>query len=162
MTKATLGVFLLAAGAVSGTAFAGSHAANDEDAVPMVLTGCVVPARGDHKYFVKDVSVRGPSIAPASAFFRFDDDDTENLGPFVGHRVEIWGTADLDDPDDAEITMEIDRGIATTSIRSDGDRVRMDSPVWAGAITDVHLEADVPSFEFDIESVRVIAGECRR
>lgn len=157
---------LTVAGAVSASALVGYSAAQDQDtdrdAVPLTLNGCVLPAQTPFTYFVKDVVATGHPSVPPTAFYRFDPLDNGKLREYVGKRVEITGKADLADPDDAKLRVQMEDDKITTAVTSERRRVAMDSPVWAGTIGEIELEADVPSYGFDIDSVRAVTGPCAK
>lgn len=155
---------LTLAGAVSASALAGYSVAqdHDRDAVPLTLNGCVLPAQTPFRYFVTDVVATGHPSVPSAAFYRFDPLDNGKLREYVGKRVEITGKADLADPDDAKIRVQLEDGNLTTAVTSERRRIAMDSPVWAGTMGEIELEADVQSYGFDIESVRPVEGACAK
>jgi len=134
----------------------------DMDKVPLTLRGCVVAGDVKNSYILTNVEVDGASVAPSNAFYRFNT--TSGLGSQVGYRVEVKGTADLDDPDKGKMKVRVRDGKTKAEVNSEGKRVKTvtaDQNLWFGTDGSAKVKADIVTYKFDVEHVqRVPGGTC--
>lgn len=152
-------IFGLLAFAGFVAAFNGSAvvAAPEMDKVPLSLSGCVVAGEAKDSYVLTNVVIDGTTLAPVSAFYRFDS--TKDLRKHVGRRVEVKGKADLDDMDKGKLRVEAKDGKITTEITSERRTVKVED-AWFGSMGSMKLKADVPTYKFDVDSVKRLEGNC--
>src|SRR5262245_26451572 len=118
MNKTLRGLGVLACAAVlAGPNAVWAAAGDDNDEVPLTLTGCVTPGEAKDSFLLTNVTLSGNPAAPADAFYRLDS--TKKLRDHVGHRVEINGVADLDDHDKGTLKMKEKDGKVETEITSE-------------------------------------------
>jgi hypothetical protein len=158
--KSTTGLATLIALAVgTGLGRPAVAAPPDMEDVPLTLTGCVIAGEAKDSYMLTNVVIDGTTLAPAHAFYRFDT--TKGLKEHVGRRVEVKGKADLDDVDKGKLKMKVDKdGRATTEITSERRTVKVNETVWFGSLGAMKLTADVPTYKFDVDSVKRLEGNC--
>jgi len=144
---------------VAALAIRVSAAPPDMDDVPLTLTGCVVAGEAKDSYLLTNVTIEDTSMAPPHAFYRFNT--SKGLKDHVGRRVEVKGTADLEDMDKGRLRLRVDdTGKTTTEITSERRRVKVEQNVWFGSIGSLKLDADVPTYKFEVEGVKRLAGNC--
>ena len=135
-------------------------AAPESDEVPLTLTGCVVAGEAKDSFLLTNVAVEEESAAPSNAFYRFDS--TKDFKDHVGHRVEVRGKVDLDDLDKGKLEVEVDKGgTAKTKITSERRTVEVDQNVWFGSLGAMTIKADVPTYKFDVDTVKRLEGNCK-
>ena len=143
------------AGACSSTGLA---AAPDMDEVPLTLSGCVVAGEAKDSFLLTNVTVDSSTVAAPHAFYRFNS--TKGFKNYVGRRVEVRGTADLDDVDKGKVKVRTDNGKVRTEVRSEGRTVKVDDHVWFGSLGAMKLDAEVATYKFDVDSVKPLEGNC--
>jgi hypothetical protein len=143
------------AGGYSSTAAA---QAPDMDEVPLTLSGCVVAGEAKDSYLLTNVTVDSSATAAPHAFYRFNS--TKALKKYVGRRVEVRGTADLDDVDKGKVKVRTDNGKVRTEVTSEGRTVKVDDQVWFGSLGAIKLDAEVATYKFDVDSVKPLEGNC--
>ena len=144
---------------IAGFSLTAIAAPRDKADVPLTLSGCVVAGEAKDSYLLTNVTIEGAATAPPHAFYRFNT--TKGLKDHVGRRVEVKGTADLDDMDKGKLRVNVDDdGKATTEISSERRKVKVDQNVWFGTIGSLKLNADVPTYKFQVEDVRRLEGNC--
>ncbi len=149
---ATIAAF---AGALGGPAAA---APPDMDEVPLTLSGCVKAGEERDSFLLTNVVIDGTTLAPTDAFYRFNT--TDGLKHYVGRRVEVKGTADLTDVDRGKLRVRShDDGRVTTEIRSERRTVEVED-MWFGSFGAIKIDADVPTYKFDVDEVRPLQGNC--
>ena len=129
----------------------------DLDDVELTLSGCVVAGEAKDSFLLTHVQVEGPPMAPAHAFYRFNT--TKALKDHVGRRVEVKGKADLDDVDEGKLKVRTDDGKVTTEITSERKTVKVEN-VWFGSMGSMKIDADVPTYKFEVEKVKRLEGDC--
>lgn len=151
-------------GIMALTALAGGYgltatvAAHDMDEVPLTLSGCVLAGEAHDSYLLTNVMVDGSTMTPPNAFYRFNT--TKGLKNHVGHRVEVTGTADLDDVDKGKVKVRTDNGKVETEVKSEGRTVKVDDHVWFGSMGSMKLDAEIATYKFDVKSVKRLEGNC--
>jgi hypothetical protein len=126
--------------------------------VPLTLSGCVTAGEAKNSFLLTNVVLDGTTAAPTNAFYRLNK--TDRLKEHVGRRVEIKGTADLDDVDMGRVRMDKRGGKATTEITAKRRTVKVNEDVFFGSIGALKVSADVPTYKFDVESVKLLEGNC--
>jgi hypothetical protein len=156
MQKLWLGIVLMAAFPGGFGVPAVARAADMED-VPLTLSGCVKAGEEKDSFLLSNVEIDGTTLAPVHAFYRFDS--TDELKPYVGRRVEVKGKADLDDVDSGKVRVRMHDGKATTEITSERRTLKIDD-AWFGSMGSMKIDADIPTYKFDVESVKPLEGNC--
>jgi hypothetical protein len=131
--------------------------APDMKDVPLTLTGCVVAGESKDSFLLTNVTIDGTTAAPTNAFYRFDS--SKDLKDRVGRRVEVRGKADLDDVDRGELRVKAEDGKATTEVTSERRTVKVED-AWFGSTGSMKLKADVPTYKFKVEQVKLLEGNC--
>jgi len=131
----------------------------DMDDVPLTLSGCVVAGEAKDSYLLTNVEVDGTTMAPTHAFYRFNK--TDGLKNHVGRRVEVRGKADLDDVDRGKLRVRTDEGKITTEITSERRIVKVED-IWFGSMGSMKVDADIPTYKFEVENIRPLQGSCTR
>ena len=126
--------------------------------VPLTLAGCVIAGEAKDSYLLTNVVIDGTTAAPANAFYRFNT--TKELKDHVGRRVEVKGKADLDDVDKGKVRVKVEDGKATTEVSSERRTVKVDQDVLFGSTGSMKISADVPTYKFEVESVKRLEGNC--
>lgn len=134
-----------------------SAAPPDLDKVKLTLAGCVVAGEAKDSYLLTNVVVDAATMTPHQAFYRFNS--TTGLEKYVGRRVEVKGTADLADVDKGEVKVRTNDGKVTTSVTSERRTVKADN-AWFGSTGAMKLDADVATYKFDVESIKLLHGNC--
>jgi hypothetical protein len=129
----------------------------DTDAVPLTLSGCVAAGEARDSYLLTNVVVEGTTLAPANAFYRFNT--TKGLKDHVGRRVEVKGKADLNDVDNGKVKVRTDDGKVTTQVTSERRTVKVED-AWFGSIGARKLDAEVPTYKFEVDAVKLLQGNC--
>lgn len=142
----------------SGYGLTATAAAHDMDKVPLTLSGCVIAGEGQDSYLLTNVTVEGSEMTPPNAFYRFNT--TKGLKNHVGRRVEVRGTADLDDVDKGKVEVRTDDGKVETEVKSEGRTVKVDDRVWFGSIGAMKLASEIATYKFDVKSVKPLEGNC--
>ena len=157
MRKQWLGILTCAAW-VSGCG-GGAVAAPPSDMkdVPLLLSGCVVAGEEKGSFLLSNVEIDGTTLAPVRAFYRFNT--TDGLERYIGRRVEVKGRADLDDVDRGKVRTRMQDGRMTTELTSERRTVKVED-AWFGSIGSMTPAADVPSYKFNVESIRPLEGNC--
>jgi hypothetical protein len=141
--------------AISGIAVS---AAPDRDQVPLTISGCVVAGEAKDSFLLTNVQIDGSAVAPAHAFYRFSS--SKELKNHVGERVEVKGKADFTDMDKGKVKVRVDdEGRATTEIRSERRSVKVND-YWFGTMDAVKLDAEVPTYKFEVAQVKRLEGNC--
>lgn len=144
---------------IAGFTLTAIAAPPDKDDIPLTLSGCVVAGEAKDSYLLTNVTIEGTAMAPPHAYYRFNT--TKGLKDHVGRRVEVKGTADLDDLDKGKLRVRVDDdGKATSEISSERRKVKVDQNVWFGTIGALKLDADVSTYRFEVEQVRRLEGNC--
>lgn len=151
-------VFSAAVIGLAATAIAAPPDTREMKDVPLTLAGCVVAGEAKDSYLLTNVVLDGTTAAPANAFYRFNT--TKGLKDHVGRRVEVKGEADLDDVDKGKVRVKVEDGKATTEISSERRTVKVDQDVWFGSTGAMKISADVPTYKFEVESVKRLEGSC--
>ena len=125
--------------------------------VPLTLTGCVVAGEAKDSFLLTNVTIDGTTAAPIDAFYRFNT--TKGLKNHVGRRVEVKGKADLDDMDKGKIRVKAEDGKMMTEVTSERSTVKVEDR-WFGSAGSMKMKADVPTYKFEVESVRRLEGNC--
>jgi len=157
MQKKWLGIITVAAFA-SGYSVIAMAAPPDMDDVPLTLSGCVVAGEAKDSFLLTNVTVEGSSVAPAHAFYRFNT--TKGLKNYVGRRVEVSGTADLDDVDKGKVKVRTEDGQVRTEVKSEGRTVKVNDDVWFGSLGAKKLDAEIATYKFEVKSVKPLEGNC--
>ncbi len=131
--------------------------AKDMDDVPLKLSGCVVAGEKAGSFLLTNVEVDGTTLAPIDGFYRFNT--TADLERYVGRRVEVKGRADLDDMDRGRVRVDTEDGKTTTELTSERRTVTVDK-AWFGSLGSMNVGENVPSYKFNVESVRPLEGNC--
>ena len=142
---------------VGGYSLTASAAPPDMDDVPLTLAGCVVAGEAKDSYLLTNVVVDGTTLAPSHAFYRFNT--TKGLKDYVGRRVEVRGKADLDDVDKGKVKVRTDDGKVTTQVTAERHTVKVED-AWFGSLGAMKLDAEVPSYKFNVDSVKPLEGNC--
>ena len=129
----------------------------DLDDVALTLSGCVVAGEAKDSFLLTNVEVEGSSIAPAHAFYRFNT--TKGLKDHVGRRVEVTGKADLNDVDKGKLRVSAEDGKVKTEITSERKKVKVED-VWFGSMGSMKIDADIPTYKFEVEKVKRLEGDC--
>jgi hypothetical protein len=129
----------------------------DMDDVPLTLSGCVVAGEAKDSYLLTNVVVDGTTMAPTNAFYRFNT--TKGLKGYVGRRVEVRGKADLDDVDKGKVKVRTHDGKVTTEVTSERRKVKIED-AWFGSMGAMKLDAEVPTYKFDVGTVKPLEGNC--
>jgi len=149
---------ILAIGAIaSGYSPSATAAPVDLDDVPLTLSGCVVAGESKDSYLLTNVVVEGTTMTPPHAFYRFNT--TKGLKDNVGRRVEVKGTADVDDVDKGKLRVKADEGKVRTEVSSERRTVKVEG-AWFGSMGSVKTEADVPTYKFEVQDVKRLEGNC--
>ena len=155
MRTTWLGVF--ATGALLCTYELTTAAPPDPDDVPLTLSGCVVAGDARDSYLLTNVIIDGTTLAPPHAFYRFNT--TEGLKNYAGRRVEVKGKADLSDIDKGRVRIRTEDGRQTTEVSSERRSVKVDD-AWFGTLGAKKLDAEVPTYKFEVDSVIPLEGNC--
>ena len=139
-------------------ASAASQKRPDMKDVPLTLSACVMAGESKDSYLLTNVVLDGTTAAPTGAFYRFNT--TDGLKDHVGRRVEVKGKADLDDVDKGKVRVKVEDGKATTEVSSERRTVKVDQDVWFGSTGSMKLKADVPTYKFEVQSVKRLEGNC--
>ena len=154
-TSRALGILALTASAVVSSRLFASPKSD----TPLTLTGCVVAGEGKDSFLITNVTVDGN--APTNAFYRLDS--TKELRGQVGHRVEITGSADLDDLDKGKLKVKTDEhGKTTTAVTSERKTVKVDDNVWFGSAGAAKVKANIVTYGFEVRNVKRLEGNCRK
>ena len=156
-SAATLAI-LMAGALITGARPVAAGAPPDLDDVPLTITGCVVAGESKDSYLLTNITLEGTTAAPPNAFYRFNT--TDGLKDHVGRRVEVRGKADLDDVDEGKLRVRTDDGKTTTEITSERRTVKVDGNVWFGSLGSMKLDANVPTYKFEVEDVKRLEGNC--
>ena len=149
---------ILAISALVGThGVTAAAAPPDTDEVPLSLSGCVVAGEARDSYLLTNVVVDGTTLAPPHAFYRFNT--TNGLKNYVGRRVEVKGKADLTDVDKGKVKIRTEDGKVTTQVTSERRSVAAEK-VWFGSMGAMKLDADVATYKFNVDSVKLLQGNC--
>jgi hypothetical protein len=149
---------ILAVGALVGNySLTTAAVAPDMDDVPLTLSGCVVAGEAKDSYLLTNVVVDGSTLAPPNAFYRFNT--TKGLKGYVGHRVEVRGKADLDDVDTGKVKVRTEDGKVTTEVKSERRTLKVED-AWFGSVGAMKLDAEVPTYKFEVDSVKPLEGKC--
>jgi hypothetical protein len=148
---------VLVMSALIGSCNLAAAAPPDMDDVPLTLSGCVVAGEAKDSYLLTNVVVDGTTLAPTNAFYRFNT--TKGLKDYVGHRVEVRGKADLDDVDKGKVKVRTHDGKVTTEVTSERRNVKVED-AWFGSIGAMKLDAEVPTYRFEVDAVRLLEGNC--
>jgi hypothetical protein len=142
---------------IGGHNLTAAAAAPDMKDVPLTLSGCVVAGEAKDSYLLTNVVVDGTTLAPTNAFYRFNT--TKGLKDYVGRRVEVSGKADLDDVDKGRVQMRVKDGEVTTEVSSERRTVEI-KDAWFGSMGAMKLDAEVPTYKFDVDAVKPLEGNC--
>ena len=142
-------------GAVSLACAATSNA--EVDNVELTLSGCVVSGEAKDSFLLTNVQIEGSSLAPSHAFYRFNT--SKGLKDHVGRRVEVKGKADLGDVDKGQLRVRTEDGKVTTELRSERKTVKVED-VRFGSLGSMKVDADVPTYKFEVASVKRLEGDC--
>jgi len=134
-----------------------SAAPPDMDDVPLTLSGCVVAGEAKDSFLLTNVEIDGTTLAPDHAFYRFNT--TKGLKDHVGHRVEVKGKADLDDPDEGKLKVRAKDGKVTTEVKSERRTIKVED-AWFGSMGSMKIDAKVPTYKFEVEKVSRLEGNC--
>jgi hypothetical protein len=156
MQKSWLGMWAVTA-CLYGFSSTLAAAPPDMDDVPLTLAGCVVAGEAKDSFLLTNVEIDGTTLAPAHAFYRFNT--TKGLKDHVGRRVEVKGKADLDDVDEGKVKVRAEDGKVTTEVTSERRTVKVED-AWFGSIGAMRVDATVPTYKFEVEDVRPLAGNC--
>ena len=129
----------------------------DLNEVPLTLRGCVVAGEAKDSFLLTNVEVEGPPLAPARAFYRLNT--TKGLKNHVARRVEVEGKADLNDVDKGKLRVRTDDGKMTTEVTSERRTVKV-KDIWFGSMGSMKIDADIPTYKFDVEKVKRLEGDC--
>jgi hypothetical protein len=143
---------------LAATAMAAPPDTRDMKDIPLTLAGCVVAGEAKDSYLLTNVVLEGTTAAPTDAFYRFNT--TRGLKDHVGRRVEVVGKADLDDIDKGKIRVKVEDGKSTTEIGSERRTVKVEQDIWFGSTGAMKISADVPTYSFEVESVKRLEGNC--
>lgn len=137
------------------------------DERPITISGCVERGTKADTFLIKNVSlVEGTPPAgtsPNQLYLRLDT--TRGLKDHVGHRVDIHGIADFGDIDSGtlEVIKQSD-GTVAVSLTSERETVTADlSPTdatAAAAPVGTSGRAEVPTYQLNVESIRMVAPTC--
>ena len=130
---------------------------DDLDDVPLTLAGCVVAGEAKDSFLLTNVEVDGTTTAPAHAFYRFNT--TKGLKDHVGRRVEVKGKADLNDVDKGKLRVRRDDGKGSTEVTSERRTVKV-KDVWFGSMGSMKIDAEIPTYKFEVEQVKRLEGDC--
>jgi hypothetical protein len=156
MQKKWLGI-VTATALMSGFSFIANAAPPDMDDVPLTLSGCVVAGEAKDSFLLTNVEVDGTTLAPTQAFYRFNS--TKGLKDHVGRRVEVQGKADLTDVDKGQLRVRAEDGKVTTEVTSERRKIKVED-AWFGSIGSVKMDADIPTYKFEVDNVRRLNGDC--
>ena len=156
MQKKWLGI-ATATALMSGFSFTATAAPPDMDDVPLTLSGCVVAGEAKGSFLLTNVEVDGTTLAPTQAFYRFNS--TKGLKDHVGRRVEVQGKADLTDVDKGKLRIRAKDGKVTTEVTSERRKIKVED-AWFGSVGSVKMDADVPTYKFEVDKVRRLDGDC--
>ena len=151
-----LGLLAVAA-VVNGYGGTPMAAPPDTSDVPLTLSGCVVAGESKDSFLLTNVVIDGTTLAPPHAFYRFDT--TKGLKEHVGRRVEVTGTADLNDLDKGKIRVKAEEGKVRTEVSSERRTVKVED-AWFGSVGAMKMEADVPTYKFEVKDVKRLEGNC--
>ena len=149
--------FMSAAALFGAVSLVGAAPKVDVDDVALTLSGCVVAGEAKDSFLLTNVTVEGSSIAPAHAFYRFNT--TKGLKDHVGRRVEVTGKADLNDIDKGKLRVRAEDGKVKTEITSERKKVKVED-VWFGSMGSMKIDADIPTYKFEVEKVKRLEGDC--
>ena len=149
-------------GFLSATALVGAVSLVDaapkvDDDVELTLSGCVVAGEAKDSFLLTSVEVEGSPMAPAHAFYRFNT--TKGLKDHIGRRVEVAGKADLNDVDKGKLRVRAEDGKVKTEITSERKKVKVED-VWFGSMGSMKIDADIPTYKFEVEKVKRLEGDC--
>ena len=165
--------FTAACGLTSAIVFSGqSISAQKRDNARLTLTGCVQAGEAKGSFMLTNVVITGPDVnlAPAGAFYRFNK--SEGLQPHVGHRVEVTGTADLDDVDKGTLKVTTKDGKTTASVterrnvtaKVEGSvKADAETLVWAGSdgsFSRGQMKANVDTYKFEVQGIKMLSAAC--
>ena len=156
MQKKWLGICAVTA-LVGGYSLTVTAAPPDMDDVPLTLSGCVVAGEAKDSYLLTNVVIDGTTLAPPHAFYRFNT--TKGLKSYVGRRVEVKGKADLDDVDKGRVRVRAEDGKVRTEVTSERRTVKAEE-AWFGSMGSLKLDAEVPTYKFEVEGVKPLEGNC--
>ena len=142
---------------VSGFSLTVAAAPPDTNDVPLTLSGCVVAGESKDSFLLTNVVIDGTTLAPPHAFYRFNT--TKGLKDHVGRRVEVKGMADLADVDKGKLRIKAEDGKVRTEISSERRTVKVED-AWFGSMGSMKMQADVPTYKFDVKEVRRLEGNC--
>ena len=149
---------VLAVGAlVSGYSLTATAAPPDTNDVPLTLSGCVVAGESKDSFLLTNVVIDGTTMAPPHAFYRFNT--TKGLKDHVGRRVEVKGMADLADVDKGKLRVKAEDGKVRTEISSERRTVKVED-AWFGSMGSMKMQADVPTYKFEVKEVKRLEGNC--
>ena len=151
-----LGVLAISA-MVSGYSLNASAAPPDTNDVPLTLSGCVVAGESKDSFLLTNVVIDGTTMAPPHAFYRFNT--TKGLKDHVGRRVEVKGMADLADVDKGKLRVKAEDGKVRTEVSSERRTVKVED-AWFGSMGSMKLQADVPTYKFEVKEVTRLEGNC--
>jgi hypothetical protein len=151
---------VLAISMIMGSGLMAVAAQKDTDEIPLTLSGCVMAGQAKDSYMLTNVVIDGTTAAPTNAFYRFDT--TKGLKNQVGRRVEVTGSADLDDMDKGKVHVKTDDDKTTTAVTSERRTVTVDQNVWAGSTgaMNMDMKADIATYKFKVKDVKRLEGDC--
>jgi hypothetical protein len=153
------------------------QAQGDKDDV--TVTGCVV--KGDGGYVLTNVAEEtvaaavaagmpstpqpAGTVLPGRVFYWLSDDD--DLAEHVGHKVSVTGDIE-GDIEKGKVSAEREAGLVELEFKIDGDRkVTVKVPEvpatvgTSGAVGDKEVDLPYIVRKIDVDSVKVVGGECR-
>jgi hypothetical protein len=132
--------------------------AKSKSEIPATVTGCVVAGEAKDSFLLTGVTVDGN--VPSNAFYRLEP--AKHLREHVGQRVEVKGIADLGDYEKGKVEVKTEDGRPTMKIKAGDERIKTDPNVWVGTMGASKMKADIPTYGFEVKSVKRVDGNCVR